>query len=120
MTTKEWLVEFIVRRNSTDELTYAVVKARVEAHERPGERAFLALLTKALTEWKRTTADGKGEWESSVEDFNVGDLSNCLPCAVLEKILAKHGIHKLIVETNSEDQECRYWSYDTVLMDDDE
>ena len=79
-------VEFIVRRNSSDELTYAVVKAEVEKPEQATERGFLALLTKALTEWKNTTADGKQEWESSVEDFNVGDLSNCLPAsAILSK-----------------------------------
>ena len=64
-----------------------------------------------------TTADGKREWESSCQDFNMGDLSSCLPCVILEKILAKHGIYKLTVETNSEDQECGYWSYDTVLID---
>ena len=103
---KTFPVKFIVRRWSNAEMTYAVVKADVMAEKQPGERVFLALLTKALTEWK-----------SSSKNFNVGDLSNCLPSAVLEKILVKHGIHGLTVKINSKDEECQEWSYDTVLID---
>ena len=55
-----------------------------------------------------------------IDKLRLLALSNCLPAsAILSKILAKHGIHNLSVETYSEDEECRVWSYDTVLMDED-
>ena len=113
-------VLFVVQRESNDERTFAVVTANVRK-ELANEATFLAALQKALNKWVETTKEGKTEWESSSEDFNVGDLSNCDTDGELGKLLADVGIHNLNIETfcNSE-RGAGSWTYDTVLMQPDE
>ena len=59
----------IVRRDSRDEETFAVIEWN-GVH--PSE--LLAALRRALTEWRKTP-EGRAAWEASGHDFNIGDLS---------------------------------------------
>jgi len=110
-------VKFIVRRESTDEETFALVTAKVLTDELKGEKEFLKALVKGITDWVRTTGNGKQAWEASSHDFNVGDLVDYQSDFCLKQRLQKEGIYEFNVETFSCNQICGFWSYDTVLAD---
>lgn len=41
------------------------------------ELQIVAILIKYITEWLKTTQDGKEAWIQSCEDLNIGDLTLC-------------------------------------------
>ncbi len=103
--------QVIVPRVSADETTFAIVRWT-------GPKKLLHPLRAALTEWAKTTDEGREEWENSSSDFNVSDLSNaCYEDEPLKGILAKHGITDLQVEVYSDSDYPGNWTYDTVLVD---
>lgn len=112
-------VRFIVRRNSLEEETYAVVEA-VAVSKLNSDSRFRDALTSALSEWVAKTTAGRRAWKDSSQDFNVGDLSHWQSEKSLQPYLEKQGIRHLRVETFSEDFVCSHWSYDTVLVNEPE
>lgn len=113
-------VRFVVRRESIKEDTFAVVSAVVEDEKLRKEKHFLEQLQKAVTEWVKTTKDGKEAWKDSSEDFNVGDLAGHTMCeSFLDILQGKYGIRDLHIVTNSQDDN-GHWSFDTVLVDSSE
>jgi hypothetical protein len=109
-------VKFIVRRDSDDEETYAIITARVENPKLAKDSVFLEHLGAALSKWAKETKEGKKAYEDSREDFNVGDLAGHCSDESLTPFLSKNGIHELDVDVNCE-KSCRIWSYDTILID---
>lgn len=112
--------EFFVKRNALDELTFAIVKADVSREELAEERPFLAALMNAVTEWVKTTKNGKAAWKESSADFNVGDLSGYSNDKQLVPLLKKNGINSLDIDCEAHTEGADYWSYDTVLAEPDE
>lgn len=108
---------FVVVRFSSDEFTFALVQARVATEDLLSEACFREALEKALTNWARETKEGREAWESSSEDFNVGDLACALPSESLAPYLAKEGILWLEVATTVHHAPCTHWCYDTILLD---
>src|ERR1035437_9915177 len=114
---------FVVPRDSRDELTYAVI--RVEISDEAASKGmccvmpFLAALKSAVTEWIKTTKEGKNAWEESSKDFNIGELSN-YNLVKIDRILAKQGIHDIDIEVHSMEGTSEGWSYDTILANTDE
>jgi len=110
----------VVPRISMDERTVAVVQWRgtIPEHE------LRQSVTNAVTEWVNTTEEGKEAWQSSSEDFNIGDLSVHLAGEdtweedALARCLRNHGITWLEVECYSDTNGDVDWTYDTVLVDD--
>jgi hypothetical protein len=104
----------IVRRDSRDEETFAVIEWD-GVH--PSE--LIDGLRRALADWQQTP-QGRAAWEASCHDFNIGDLSgeHCRRGA-LAKMLARHGIRHLEIDVRSCDEPA-CWTYDTRLMEDPE
>jgi hypothetical protein len=111
-------VEFIVPRNSRDENTFATVKARVVSDVRSLHRAdvFVQYMRKAITQWIRSTEEGREFLSETSDDLNIGDLSSYGVTAKLQKELKKVGILSLSIETNSREGE-HNWEYDDNLFD---
>jgi hypothetical protein len=104
--------EIIIRRDSRDEQTFAVI-AWNGAHP----DLFFQALRSALAEWQQTP-DGQGAWEKSSHDFNIGDLCNAhLARNPLRSILVRHDIHGLEIDVYSCDFSMPWWTFDTHLMD---
>ena len=104
-----------VFRVSNDEATVAVVSATVE--DDFGWSLFVPI-KRAVTRWIDETEEGKLAFESSSEDFNVGDLSCELGDEGLIERLIAEGIHNLKIETFSSDSSC--WEYDDHLYEGEE
>ena len=73
--TKRIVLPFLCEDGSNGLVNLAVVEFNV----RPSlsSRQALAALKKVLTQWVKTTKDGRTAWKQSSEDFNIGDLSLC-------------------------------------------
>lgn len=56
------------------------------------EAAVLAALKQGVTNWVKTTKEGKEAWEDSVEDLNIGDLDGHENNPELQASLAAEGI----------------------------
>ena len=103
----------IVRRDSRDEETFAVICWNgVEPDQ------LLVTLRRALHEWQQTP-DGRESWELSSHDFNLGDLSNePYHLDPLRSFLERHGIRGLEIGVHSCDFTMSdQWVYDSHLMD---
>ncbi len=111
-------VEFIVPRSS--ENTYAIVTAQVVLDTRSLHLAdqFILALRKAVTQWIRSSKEGRESLDSSSEDLNIGDLAQDGISPKLKKELAKVGIFEMKIDTNSRDEE-HNWEYDDHLFEDD-
>lgn len=117
--------EFVVVRDSTEEATFGVVTAEVGKKKLLVEGYFLEALRKAITRWVRNTEEGAKAWMASSEDFNLGDLScqDTRFCRLtkagsdLGRELAKVSIFNLRVEVICTEHGCKFWCYDTVLVD---
>ena len=119
------LLRLIVLRTSSEEVTFAEVRAELTSaaldKDLADERSFLAALRKAVTAWVRTTKEGREWYESTSQDANIGDLcAYGIPDRVA-KDLAGQGIRSLTVEcTSTSDRHiCRNWTYDTHLVDEE-
>lgn len=82
-----------------------------DRHE-TGEQAFGAFQD-AVTQWARTTDEGREAWEYSAEDFNIGDLLTSYGVSGIP--LAEHGITDTFVGW-SFSQENLVIPYDRVLV----
>lgn len=91
--------------------TVAVVRASTAL----SDSEFLPALKAALTEWFETEY-GRGAWERSSQDFNVGDLSLVLEedQRELHECLLRHGIQELSVDAYDSSSAVD-WSFDEVL-----
>lgn len=101
--------KLIVRRESNDENTFAVVQWSGTPLE------FKSRLKLACTEWVNGTPEGQEAWEDASEDFNLGDLSNHTGEESLVAILAKYGIIGLEIDVFS-DEKPDNWDYDDILV----
>ena len=114
-------VRFVIKRESADEITLAVVTADLDEAVQAGgleaEQLFRAALTAAITDWMVDTSEGRDAWRNSSEDFNIGDLDHALGDETLTSILNKRGILNLKIEIISETTLCNDWMFDTVLAD---
>jgi hypothetical protein len=112
----------IVKRDSTDENTFAVVEfAGCPASE------LLKRLKAALSEWRKTP-EGKEASEFASGDFNIGDLANFTPAGrgmvnndrrgSLNALLVKYGVEYLDIDVYSDGGgfNPQNWTFDTVLM----
>lgn len=111
-------VEFIVPRSS--ENTYAIVTAQVVLDTRSLHLAdeFFKALRKAVTQWIRSTKEGREALDSSSEDMNIGDIAQDGISPKLKKELEKVGIFGMDVDTNSRAEE-HNWEFDDHLFEDD-
>jgi len=103
---------FIVPRTSDEEVTFAVVDAKVESNLYE-EEAFLNALDATLTEWFQTE-EGQIAWNDSSEDFNVGDLIAYQGNDDLIELLRQNGIYRLSIEIYQQDR-ITNWTFDRVL-----
>lgn len=105
----------IVRRDSSEEQTYAIVSATVNFKH----HLFMFKVITAVTEWVTTTKAGHEAWEHSSNDFNVGDLAGELGDQDLERLLEKRGIRDMTIDVNSSPPipVSVVWSFDQVLAD---
>lgn len=107
----------LVIRDSADELTYAFVAAD-QAGEIRNAGALRTAIVKAVTEWMQTTSGGKQAWETTNQDFNVGDLSLELSEVSLRALLEKHGVRHLTINVHSCGHSSPWvWTYDDHLFD---
>jgi hypothetical protein len=114
-------VKFIVVRSGNDEATFAVVTVNLTEdackNDLDLDGMFLEALQKVITNWVRTTDEGKKWYRSTNEDANIGDLcSDGIPDEV-KAGLAAEGIFNLDIECISSDTACQTWTYDTHLVD---
>lgn len=112
--------EFVVVREANDEATLARIEASVTNPELVYEKNFLRALIKAVTEWVKSTEDGKSAWEGTRHDFNIGDLADEIGDEALERCLKHEGIRYMSIQIETNDHRCRHWTYDTVLADEGE
>lgn len=89
-----------------------------EASPVQNSRDALLALKKGVTEWVRTTEEGRRLWEYSSEDLNIGDLASYLEDASLLECLKRRGIEG--IDLLYEVVEGEEISYDHVLVDGDE
>jgi hypothetical protein len=118
-------LRLIVLRTSSEEVTFADVRAELTPaaldKDLADERSFLAALQEAVTDWVRTTEEGREWYENTSHDANVGDLCAYGIPEQVAKALTTQGIESLTVEcTSTADRHvCRDWAYDTHLVDED-
>jgi len=80
---------------------------------------FLEALQKVVTNWVKTTDEGKKWYAGTNEDANVGDLcADGIPDKIRGEFEAA-GIFNLDIECISSDTACRSWTYDTHLVNED-
>ena len=73
--TKRIVLPFLCEDGSDGLINLAVVEFTVRPNL--SSRQALAALKKVLTQWVKTTKDGRAAWKQSSEDFNIGDLALC-------------------------------------------
>ena len=115
-------VQFVVPRDSRDEVTFAVIHARVSLKAQKkgmGINEFLDALKQAVTNWIKTTTEGRQAWENSSQDFNIGDLAN-ENIGPINAYLKHHGIAIDDINVFSMDCSAGCWEFDTVLVKGDE
>jgi hypothetical protein len=75
---------------------------------------LLAAVTRGVTKWMLSSAEGRKAWEYSGEDFNVGDLASWLGEEDLVDCLLRERVVGLTIEQL--DNFNADWVYDTVLV----
>jgi hypothetical protein len=106
--------KFIIMRSG--EATWAEVTAMVNDPLLVEEEPFLEALKRAITNWVKTTPEGKKAWLDSSRDFNVGDLSFNSHDPQLVEYLKAEGIEELAVDPYNKMDLAEDWVYDTVLV----
>lgn len=107
---------FVVRRDSIEEHTIAIVQAHVTRKELQATSAFREALISAFTRWVATRPEGKQAWRLTAHDFNIGDLAHWIGTKSLQRQCGLHGILDLTVSIFSGD-DTTPWTFDTVLVD---
>jgi hypothetical protein len=109
--------EFVVPRESREEHTFAIVKARVETSDLKQCGTFLAALRRAVKAWVLETKEGRAAWGRSCCDMNIGDLSSEGITSALGNRLRKQGIYSMKTEIYGSSA-VGSWSFDSVLAED--
>tara|TARA_B100001057_G_scaffold223290_1_gene223582 strand:- start:174 stop:677 length:504 start_codon:yes stop_codon:yes gene_type:complete len=110
-----WEVRFVAPRY--EDPRYAIITAIVTNPDLKEETNFLAELRRAVTEWVKTTEDGRACYEYAGGDLNIGDL---LSHGGVEDVVA------LMPDVVSLDLDqigairSGDWTYDTTLVNGDE
>ena len=76
--------------------------------------AVQGAVVSAVTDWINETESGRKAWEESCEDFNIGDLCECLDDESLRARLSRYGIGgmEICITDGSESQ----WTFDEILV----
>lgn len=107
----------VVVREGRDEATFAVV-ACDESWSIKTPTDIRHKVRHAVTEWMRTSPEGRQAWKNSSEDFNVGDLASQLADHDLQRCLSQRGVENLTIDVYSNhNRPDPYWTYDLVLPD---
>jgi hypothetical protein len=112
-------LRLVIRRDSHEETTLAIVTANVREDIASAQGLRLAI-SRAVTRWIRTTHEGRATWVGCSEDLNIGDLgANYNPAdagrGTLNRLLDSEGVYDLDIDLVSEAEIESSWSYDTVL-----
>mgnify|MGYP003406004441 CR=1 len=111
-------LQLAVRRVSHEEITFAIVRCTA-TDKVPNVSHVRRAIEAAVTEWVKTTQDGKDAYNRSAADFNVGDLSTeDYQSGELNRILREHGIDDLDIEVEANQHPQTDWTYDMHLVDD--
>jgi hypothetical protein len=90
-----------------------LVSADVPNHTRP--TGLRRRITAAVTEWAKAGSESaRTVMGYAGDDFNIGDLVDCLEDADLVACLKRQGVENLTIEEPSADDA---WTYDTPLVD---
>jgi len=108
-------VEFVISREGTKELTFAIVTADINNENLRDEMNFLEAVQRAVTRWVKGSDNGKKAWKLTCEDFNIGDMDNWTSDTNLKKCLCEEGIDLFNIRIISHSSICKNWMYDTVL-----
>jgi hypothetical protein len=107
----------VVVRESRDEAVFAIV-ACDESWSVKTPTDIRHKIRHAVTEWMKTSPEGRQAWKDASEDFNVGDLSNHLADRDLQRCLSQRGVENLTIDVHSSsNRPDPYWTYDLVLPD---
>lgn len=109
--------EFLMARIERASYVHAAAFVRIEVYDHTWdhERAWQAFRA-AVTEWARTTDNGRELWIESVEDLNIGDLTSAdvLDTDEFMHIAATHGISNVDAQGLTHGG---YKTYDEILVD---
>jgi NifB/MoaA-like Fe-S oxidoreductase len=122
---KDQEFEFVVKRSSGEELTFAIVSGKVskafilQHKAQEPDAAVLQMVRRAVTAWVKQTDAGREAWEYSGGDLNIGDLMGHIDTdKELNKLLEAAGFEELSIEGSSSESVSDRWTYDTVLVED--
>ena len=102
--------EIILRRVSENRIALITCDSHLKTQE-----LIMKAISKAVTHWVKTTKEGMNEWILSSYDLNIADLSN-LTADYLNSSLVKQGIYNLEIDLYGEDDYPEDFTYDTVLV----
>ena len=108
-------VHFVVFREG--EMTFADIHAAVTNEVLLTDASFLFVLKRAITKWVKETDEG-AIWEQSSEYMNIGDIAD-YPDTLCPYLNAE-GIYYFAIEIKSYEGLAVYWTYDTILVNEDE
>jgi hypothetical protein len=82
----------------------------------PDDEAVRDALRRSVTEWVSASETGRGVWQASCRDLNIGDLAcnDAFADRQLIETLARHDLHEVAL---SEAGQVIDMSYDRVLVD---
>lgn len=106
--------EYVVIRESNEESTVAIVKAKVKP-EVDHTQDFVAAVKRAVTKWAKTKP-GEHAMEDSSHDFNIGDLAGCERDPQLITALATEGIANMEIVVHCNCDNFR-WAFDDLLVE---
>lgn len=98
--------------------TIALVKFTL--NKKMTKEQILKALTTLLTEWAKTTKEGKKAWVASVSDFNIGDLASYESAFCLWLTHSKLTLTGIINFEFLENGDMDHERFDRVLMNADE
>lgn len=102
--------EFLLRRNSADELTYAVISVTADTLN---PALIMGKISEAITKWVETSDQGRGVW---YDGFDIGDLADYEDSPKLKLQLMEQGVKALHITIHCHEQrECGPYTYDTPL-----
>jgi len=113
--TKTFETRFIIPRY--EDPCFAIVNIVVTDESLCKEEKFLTELRRAVTEWVKTSEDGKSVWEYSGNDLNIGDL---MSHGGIEDIVAlMPGVESIDLDQIGHPRGGN-WTYNTVLVNEEE
>lgn len=101
---------------SVDAVGVLTIHDRDDIAERSASAA-LSALESAITQWVKQTAEGLAAYQTSSEDYNIGDFVDDYDRKELKPFLKEHGIDSLELQTLCPDQTN---TYDRHLVQEDE